>query len=97
MSGMLLRIRRYIIPKAVVCHFLREFELSGRFRGVCSLGFRWQDLESQGLRAFLQVPPLPWGSLSTPAAARLHGQQGGKCSRGCMWMRCRCQPTGAGA
>mmetsp|Transcript_1851 Transcript_1851/g.5421 ORF Transcript_1851/g.5421 Transcript_1851/m.5421 type:complete len:526 (+) Transcript_1851:247-1824(+) len=46
----------YIIPQSVVRHFLSEFTLSGRFRGVCSLGFRWQDLESQGLRAFLQVP-----------------------------------------
>ena len=77
MSGMLLLIRRYIIPEAVVRHFLREFELSGRFRGVCSLGFRWQDLESQGLRAFLQVPSRPWGPRSRPAAAGVHGQSGG--------------------
>ena len=77
MSGMLLLIRRYIIPEAVVRHFLREFELSGRFRGVCSLGFRWQDLESQGLRAFLQVPSRPWGPRSRPAAAGVHGQAGG--------------------
>lgn len=48
-------VLRYIIPQSVVRHFLSEFTLSGRFRGVCSLGFRWQDLESQGLRAFLQV------------------------------------------
>lgn len=78
MSGMLLLIRRYFIPKAVVCHFLREFELSGRFRGVCSLGFRWQDLESQGLRAFLQVPPLPWTAQHTCCCMAVRTARGGE-------------------
>ncbi len=34
---------------------LQEYELHGIFRGCCSVGFRWQDMENTHLREHLQV------------------------------------------
>ena len=41
----------YIIPWKIVAHFLREYERHGEFRGCCSVGFRWQDMENTHMRA----------------------------------------------
>ena len=38
-------------------HFLAEYETHGTFRGCCSVGFRWQDMENTHLRDSLKVPP----------------------------------------
>ncbi len=40
----------YIIPWKIVAHFLREYEDHGVFRGCCSVGFRWQDMENTHMR-----------------------------------------------
>eukprot|EP00899_Mesostigma_viride_P025235 jgi/Mesvir1/5897/Mv00669-RA.1 len=45
----------YIIPHQIIEHFLAENERYGQFRGVCSLGFRWEDMENPYLRESLQV------------------------------------------
>ncbi len=62
----------YIIPWKIVAHFLREYERHGLFRGCCSVGFRWQDMENTHMRAhyrarcptptpapFIEMPCLP--------------------------------------
>ena len=46
---------RYIIPYAVIRHFMEEFEMHGSFRGCCALGFRYQDMENKHLRESLKV------------------------------------------
>lgn len=46
---------RYIIPYAVIQHFMEEFEVHGSFRGCCALGFRYQDMENKHLRESLEV------------------------------------------
>ena len=38
-------------------HFLEEYETHGTFRGCCSVGFRWQDVENTHLRESLRVKP----------------------------------------
>ncbi|DBA92177.1 hypothetical protein WJX77_001540 [Trebouxia sp. C0004] len=53
----------YIIPYQIIKHFLQEYELHGIFRGCCSVGFRWQDMENTHLREHLQVAPQQSGSL----------------------------------
>lgn len=53
----------YIIPVPVVKHFLTEWEQHGHYRGVCSLGFRFQDMENQHLRQFFKMRPEHGGSL----------------------------------
>jgi len=40
----------FIIPLKIVAHFLREYEQHGIFRGCCSVGFRWQDMENSHMR-----------------------------------------------
>ena len=40
----------YIIPWKIVAHFMREYEEHGVFRGCCSVGFRWQDMENTHMR-----------------------------------------------
>lgn len=40
----------YIIPWKIVAHFLREYEEHNVFRGCCSVGFRWQDMENTHMR-----------------------------------------------
>lgn len=45
----------YIIPWLIVEHFLDEYKEHGTFRGSCSSGFRFQDMENNHLRAYLQV------------------------------------------
>ena len=45
----------YIIPQNVVKHFLEEFEAHGTFRGCCSVGFRWQDMENISLKEHFKV------------------------------------------
>ena len=40
----------YIIPWKIVAHFLREYARHGVFRGCCSVGFRWQDMENTHMR-----------------------------------------------
>ncbi len=39
----------------VTLAMLQEYELHGIFRGCCSVGFRWQDMENTHLREHLQV------------------------------------------
>ncbi|CAD7703758.1 unnamed protein product [Ostreobium quekettii] len=46
----------YIIPWMIVAHFLSEYREHGTFRGSCSGGFRFQDMENTHLRAYLKVP-----------------------------------------
>ncbi len=46
---------RYIIPYAVIQHFMEEFEVHGSFRGCCALGFRYQDMENKHLRESLKA------------------------------------------
>lgn len=53
----------YIIPYKIVCHFLAEYEQHGEFRGCCSLGFRWQDMENKHLKEFYGMDPNTSGSL----------------------------------
>lgn len=45
----------YIIPWKIVAHFLREYEQHGLFRGCCSVGFRWQDMENTHMREHYKV------------------------------------------
>lgn len=42
---------RYFISS----HCVQEYEQHGMFRGCCSVGFRWQDMENTHLREHLQV------------------------------------------
>ena len=50
----------YIIPWKIVAHFLREYDQhKGAFRGCCSVGFRWQDMENTHMREHFKVLPLP--------------------------------------
>mmetsp|Transcript_34326 Transcript_34326/g.86516 ORF Transcript_34326/g.86516 Transcript_34326/m.86516 type:complete len:426 (+) Transcript_34326:161-1438(+) len=53
----------YIIPYKIVSHFLAEYESHGEFRGCCSLGFRWQDMENKHLKEFYGMDPNASGSL----------------------------------
>lgn len=50
----------YIIPRNVVHHFLHEYEQHGTFRGCCSVGFRWQDMENNSLKEHFKVPAACW-------------------------------------
>ena len=72
----------YIIPWKIVAHFLREFEQHGLFRGCCSVGFRWQDMENTHMREHYKVggppgwradppPPQPPARPGVGAAANL--------------------------
>ncbi|KAB5569409.1 hypothetical protein DKX38_003202 [Salix brachista] len=45
----------YVIPTAVVSHFLNDYEKNGRYTGFPSLGVLLQKLENPALRACLQV------------------------------------------
>jgi hypothetical protein len=45
----------YIIPWLVVKHFFDEYERTGTFRGCCSVGFRYQDMENTHLREHYKV------------------------------------------
>ncbi|KAJ6404250.1 hypothetical protein OIU84_012434 [Salix udensis] len=45
----------YVIPTAVVSHFLNDYERNGRYTGFPSLGVLLQKLENPALRACLQV------------------------------------------
>jgi len=45
----------YIIPWKIVAHFLREYDQHGAFRGCCSVGFRWQDMENTHMREHFKV------------------------------------------
>ena len=40
----------YVIPSTVVNFFLRGYETTGTFPGLCSLGVRIQNTQSPGLR-----------------------------------------------
>ncbi|KAK9834040.1 hypothetical protein WJX81_005089 [Elliptochloris bilobata] len=53
----------YIIPWIIVQHFRAEYETHGTFRGCCSVGFRWQDMENNHLRLYFQMPDVRSGSL----------------------------------
>ncbi|KAK9810951.1 hypothetical protein WJX73_000637 [Symbiochloris irregularis] len=53
----------YIIPRDVVFHFLHEYEHHSTFRGCCSVGFRWQDMENNSLKEHFKVSPTQSGSL----------------------------------
>eukprot|EP00210_Caulerpa_lentillifera_P005347 g5110.t1 len=46
----------YIIPWMIVNHFLEEYKNHKTFRGSCSGGFRFQEMENTHLRAYLKVP-----------------------------------------
>ena len=41
---------------------LQEYEDHGTFRGCCSVGFRWQDMENQHLREHFKVGSPIWGT-----------------------------------
>lgn len=45
----------FIIPHTVVKHFLHSYDRFGSFQGVCCLGFRYQRMENQSLRAHYKV------------------------------------------
>eukprot|EP00891_Asterochloris_glomerata_P000822 jgi/Astpho2/822/e_gw1.00016.51.1_t len=57
----------YIIPWQIVpshaAPSLQEYEDHGTFRGCCSVGFRWQDMENQHLREHFKMAPTQAGSL----------------------------------
>mmetsp|Transcript_42586 Transcript_42586/g.101114 ORF Transcript_42586/g.101114 Transcript_42586/m.101114 type:complete len:599 (+) Transcript_42586:214-2010(+) len=53
----------YIIPHKIVCHFLDEYTTYGEFRGCCSVGFRWQDMENKHMKEFYGMDPNRSGSL----------------------------------
>jgi hypothetical protein len=40
----------YVIPTAVVSHFLTDFVRNGSFTGFPALGVQWQRMESETLR-----------------------------------------------
>ena len=63
----------YIIPDSVVSHFLREYDLHGTFRGCCSVGFRWQDMENNSLKEHFKVLVLTY-------MCRPHGDNALSCS-----------------
>ena len=56
----------YIIPWKIVAHFLREYNQHGAFRGCCSVGFRWQDMENAHMRDHYKVTCRPAVSLWIP-------------------------------
>ena len=58
----------YIIPQNVVKHFLEEYEAHGTFRGCCSVGFRWQDMENISLKEHFKVCMIAKLSSLCPAA-----------------------------
>ena len=45
----------YIIPWLIVEHFLKEYDHHQTFRGSCTSGFRFQDMENTHLRAYLKA------------------------------------------
>ncbi|KAM7527115.1 hypothetical protein LguiB_030525 [Lonicera macranthoides] len=47
----------YVIPSAVVSHFLDDYEKNGKYTGFPCLGVLLQKLESPALQACLNVPP----------------------------------------
>ena len=53
----------YIIPWKIVAHFLREYNQHGTFRGCCSVGFRWQDMENAHMRDHYKVHSCPLAAL----------------------------------
>jgi S1-C subfamily serine protease len=53
----------YIIPISIVSHFLREYEVHGRYRGVSAVGFQCQEMENQALRDFHGMTPEQSGVL----------------------------------
>lgn len=53
----------YIIPWKIVAHFLREYNQHGAFRGCCSVGFRWQDMENSHMRDHYKVHSRPLATL----------------------------------
>ena len=42
-------------PCRIVDHFLHEYRQYGTYRGVCSVAFRWQDMENEHLRMHFKV------------------------------------------
>lgn len=45
----------HLLVIVVTLAMLQEYEQHGIFRGCCSVGFRWQDMENTHLREHLQV------------------------------------------
>jgi hypothetical protein len=45
----------YIIPAAVVAHFMEEFNAWGSFRGLVAAGFYTQPMENPAQQHYLQV------------------------------------------
>jgi hypothetical protein len=53
----------YLIPNAIVTHFLRDVDKFGRNVGFPSLGLTTQHLDNPQLRAYLRMPPKATGVL----------------------------------
>ncbi|XP_024515363.1 protease Do-like 2, chloroplastic [Selaginella moellendorffii] len=45
----------FVIPTAVIFHFLKDFEQNGRYTGFPSLAVWWQKLENSAMRASLKM------------------------------------------
>mmetsp|Transcript_17169 Transcript_17169/g.32678 ORF Transcript_17169/g.32678 Transcript_17169/m.32678 type:complete len:650 (-) Transcript_17169:142-2091(-) len=46
----------YIIPCTVVRQFIRDVDRNGKFSGIPCVGLRWQKMENESLRKFLNIP-----------------------------------------
>lgn len=53
----------FVIPSCIVQHFLDEYRRHGTYRGVCSVAFRWQDMENEHLRKHYKMTDGASGSL----------------------------------
>lgn len=47
----------YVIPIPVIEHFLRDYEVHGKFTGFPSIGIQWQKMESEALRRSANMQP----------------------------------------
>lgn len=67
----------YIIPYAIVEHFLSEYMARGSYQGICSPGFYTQPMENPAQQQYLKVPEGASGCVvvklepSTEAASHL--------------------------
>ena len=67
----------YVIPTAVIKHFLEDYRKNGCYKGFPSLGIEWQKLENPQLRNAMRMQPGQKGVLvrrvesTCPASAKL--------------------------
>lgn len=76
----------YIIPYAIVEHFLSEYLAAGSYQGICSPGFYTQPMENPAQQQYLQVGPWCVTHSVTAWCAPCHGS--------CLWCVDRCLSSG---